>query len=170
MATTTLNHTPAEIARRLLIDKGWGADATGKYREVNKQLGKEQRTALEYWGSSWPVFAEGEPEGPPDSIIVVRTTAGVQHGRRQADGRIESHFGLQFAIRAAKHTSGRNKAMTLADQLDQETTMVNVSWEGSVYEVWSIGRTGDVMVMGADAPNSKRKLFTINALMAVVLR
>lgn len=165
MAAADLNHSPPEIARKLCIDKGWGAEAT----DASYTGGGSTALPLKYKGAAWPVFANGEPE-MPDSCLMWFPAASRVHGRDHVEGVTHEHFGVQLTVRAARESAGWVKARALANSLDRETTLVNVTIDGSTYLVYSIGRTTGVLSLGKDdASTSKRRYYTIEALMAVIM-
>lgn len=156
-----LQHSPADVVRRMLIDLSLGTDPDA--RPVG----------------AWPVYASGEPgagkpvgtastakTGVPDSIITVYDTLGRQNGRIQFSGEIQEHHGFQVRVRAAGHSAGYAKARAIADGLDKSVYLRTVAIGASRYLVYAVTRTGDVLALGKE-PTSGRRIFTINALVTV---
>lgn len=114
----------------------------------------------------WPVYAAGEPD-KPDSAITVYDTVGRQEGRTHVDGEAQEHHGVQVRVRSAAHTAGYAKARAVAVALDEDVLMNSVHIGAASYRVWAVARTGDVLSLGKESPDSKRSLFTINALVSL---
>lgn len=141
-----LTHSPADVLRWLLIDLGQGSDPAD--------------------GAAWPVFASAEPDSP-DSCLTVYDTAGRDSGRSHPDGERAEHHGVQVRVRATSHREGYQKARAIALALDQDVYRDTVVIGDDAYRVWSVSRTGDVLVLGTNIPGSKRHLFTVNAVVSL---
>lgn len=141
-----LLHQPASILRTLLVSLGVGANPSP--------------TAV------WPIQDTSEPDAP-DNSITIYDTQGRTQGRIQFTGETQEIHGIQIRIRAASSTVGWAKARSIARVLDVEILRNLVTVEGSVYLVQAVTRTSDVLSLGKETPNSKRSVFTINALMSV---
>lgn len=140
----TLLHSPADIVRRVLIAASLGTDPPN---------------------TSWPIYAGSEPDSP-DSVITIYDTTGVDSGRTAPDRERQEHHGIQVRIRAPNHRDGYVKSRAIAVGLDT-IYQSSVTIDGTTYLVHSITRTSDVIPLGKEAPSSKRRLFTINALVMV---
>lgn len=142
----SLIHSPSQIISQLLIDLALGtapADA-----------------------GSWPVHFSGEPNSP-DNVITVYDAAGVSDGRTQVDGQMQEHHGIQVRIRSTNHGTGFTKARAIAVALDESVLLNSVAISGSVYLVYAVSRTGDVIALGKNHPIGDFNLFTINAVVAL---
>lgn len=142
----TLDYSPADIVRWLMVNKGLGTDPADS--------------------DPWPVFAADEPDSP-DAVITVYDTVGRLGGRTQTNGEQQEHHGLQVRIRAGDHVTGWKKARAIATSFDQLVYRNTVTVGSKSYLVHSISRAGDVLSLGKETPTSRRKLFTINVLVSV---
>lgn|SRR3990167_993558 len=140
-----LIHSPADVLRRVLITLGHG---------VNPPL------------TTWPIYAAGEPN-TPDNCITVYDTEGRNDGRSMIDGEQWEHYGVQVRIRSTTHKVGYAKAQAIAEALDQEIYDEVETIDTTTYLLHSVSRTSRVLALGKDTPNSKRTLFTINALVSL---
>lgn len=138
-----LSHSPAAIVRKMLVDLGLG----------------NAHTSL-----TWPVFVSAEPD-MPDNAITVYDTAGRDHGRVM-QGERQGMRGVQVRVRATHPAIGYAKADAVAMALDGVYQRA-VSVDGAAYQVHAITRTGDISALGKEAPDSRRSLFTLNALINV---
>lgn len=154
----TLAYSPAKILRQCFINLGLAADATG--------AGKYRASDGKYVGSAWPAFSDGEPDSP-DSCITVYGTAGTSTGREMVSGQRQEHHGVQVRIRAQEETAGYAKANALAQAMDQSILMNIVTIGAHSYRLWAVTRTSDVLYIGTEGATSKRRIYTINAKMAV---
>lgn len=144
----TLTHSPADVIRRLLIQLGHG-------------------TTPEDSGE-WPIYVATEPDSP-DNAITLYDTAGINQGDHMIDGERQEKHGFQVRIRGWDHTTGYTKAREIAVGMDQNVdrtsaTVPDSTGAGVSYTVWSITRSSDVLSLGRDTPQSKRHIFTINAV------
>jgi len=144
--TGTLTHSPADIVRSLLVDLGHGTVPSA--------------------GSTWPVFVGNEPNSPDDAITVYDTTSRMD-GRTQVDGQQHEHHGVQIRIRNGNHVDGYTKARAIAVALDETAYQNTVTISSTSYTVQCVSRVGGVIALGKDTPNTRRNLFTINALVSV---
>jgi hypothetical protein len=143
----TLLYSPADVIRQMFIDLQQGSDPAGN--------------------TAWPVYAADEPS-TPDNVITVYDTDGRDDGRTMPDGERQEHHGFQVRVRADDHPTGYAKARAIAVALDQSVTQRSVNLAGGQgthgYVVWSVSRTSDVLALGKEAPDSRRKLFTVNGV------
>lgn len=140
-----MTHSPAEVVRAVLLEKALGS---------SPDLAPLQ---------AWPIYVGGEP-GSPDSVITVYGTAGVDHGREIVEGEVTGPYGFQIRLRSNDYPTGRDKIETIWDTLSQSTYRVPVSVGSQDYFVHAIVRFGDILELGKESPNSKRSLFTFNAM------
>ena len=144
--SVTLTHSPADILRWLLVSLGAGSAPSSS--------------------SDWPIFATQEPDRP-DNCITVFDTAGVLDGRQMPTGVQMEHEGWQIRIRARTHNVGWQKAKEIADLLDQSVVRYVVVIGGHQYLVQCVSRTSGVLSLGEESPQTKRRVFTLNGIMAV---
>lgn len=135
----TLSHSPAKVVRELLILAGFGTDA-----------------------GQWPIKVNGEPD-LPDNCLTVYDVAGRDDGY-VAFGERQTWHGIQVRIRSSNPEAGYAKANDIAIYLDTPVIDAQVTIASAVYLVRSFNRTSDVLPLGRDAPNSNRRVFTIDAL------
>lgn len=120
-----------------------------------------------YVGLPWPVFASGEPD-IPDNCITVYDTTGIKDTRNMYGGLVFYHLGFQVRIRAVDHTSGWLKAEEIQDALAKQVLRRQiVVTDGNTYLVQCIAKIGRILDLGKDMGNSKRTLFTLNALVTM---
>lgn len=150
----TLDHSPADIVRWLLVAK-----SLGSAWNASPQL-------------TWPVYAAGEPP-KPDNVITIYDTTGISHGSVMTDGELQGHYGFQIMVRALDHPTGFAKAnrirATLAQSVDDVTVSIpHLTAAGSaLYVVQNIAQIGDVISLGANVPNEKTFRFSLNAVVNV---
>ena len=144
----TLPHSQADIVAQLLI-----RDAVGVDPDVSP-LG------------AWPVYVGGEPN-TPDNCLTVYDTVGTDDGSFMVNGELFSHEGVQIRIRAKDHRTGWTKADSIQIHLAKEVLDDAVTVSGTTYLIHNFSRISRVLVLGKDAPTSKRSLFTLNALVSV---
>lgn len=138
----TLTHSPAQILRKLLIDLGL-AETTG----------------------DWTCYFSVAPDSPDKAVITFDTEGRVQ-GRTHVDGETQLAHGVQIQVRGTPaHEIGYARAMVIAVGLDG-FSRATVTINAVSYLVQAVTRTSDVISLGiGDA--SRRRLFTINAVMSV---
>lgn len=142
-----LDHSPADILRKLFIIKGYGGDpATSPL-------------------PGWPVYASGEPS-EPDAAITIYDTTGRVLGR-DFTGWNTTHHGIQIRIRASAHTSGYLKANAIAVAMDRGFFQANVTIGSANYKVETFTRTSDILPLGKESAPSKRRIFTINGTLVL---
>lgn len=145
-------HAPADVIRWLLINLGLGiaptvADLT-----------------------DWQVSAEKERDSP-DNTITVYDTDGADDGRSMVDGTIFYHYGFQVRVRGHSHQLGWRKANDIRTALAKNVSFTDVTVNDGIsagnYVVYSVVRIGGVLSLGWDDPNTRRHLFTVNALVTL---
>ena len=138
----SLAHSAVQVLRELLIKLGGGTDPDDE--------------------DSWPIYATREPE-TPDSLITITGTTGYLKGRRMYDGYTFEHPGAQIRIRAYGHDTAFTKANALAVLIDA-ACLETVTIGSSTYTVYNVKRTGPIIDLGKEVPQSKRNIFTINVV------
>lgn len=108
-------------------------------------------------------FSEGNT---PDNCITVYNTTGTTQGATQIDGVLQIHHGIQIRIRGDNPKTAYSKANEIAVALDG-LQQRNVTIESTNYVVAAARRTSDVLDLGNEVPTSKRRIFTINAIVAL---
>lgn len=141
----SLDHSPADIMRYLLIDLELGTLPTDS--------------------EDWPISVTQEVEDP-DNAITLFDTSGTRQGR-VFGGEIQEHEGFQVRIRATSHPIGQTKANAIKEALDKSILNVQVAIEGTTYIVHSVSRRSGIFYLGQDVTSSKRVIFTINAVVAL---
>lgn len=146
-----LDHAPSAIIQHLLVTMGLGTYPSDS--------------------GLWPISATKEPD-LPDNCVTIYDTVGVQHGRDQIQGDKLEHYGIQFRIRSNDPIAGYAKAKNISTQVDRNVRLENVTISGDQYVVWAITRTSAVIPLpptssGMEVPTSKRRIWTINAIVAI---
>lgn len=139
----SLTHSPADIVRKLLIDLGLGTTPSA--------------------AGAWPVHTAHEPN-EPDSAITVIGASPRDNGRVMIDGERQEKPGFQVRVRDANYSNGATKARAIAIALDESVNLTSVTIGSSVYLVQSISRTSGILPFGEEKPESRRSIFTINAV------
>lgn len=141
-----LDHSPADVVRQLLVDLSLATTPED--------------------GGAWPAYVGRVPDSP-DEAMILTDTAGIDHGRTAPDGVRHEHHGFQIMLRARTHEDGYPKARAVAVALDEDVSLASVVVRSATYLVHTITRTTDVIPLGRESPASDRRLFTINALVAL---
>ena len=136
-----MNHSPAEILRKLFIDLGLGTSA-----------------------SAWPVYVGTMPESP-DNCIQISDTEPVESRRNQVTGDTAFVYGVQIMVRASTFPLLRGKAMAVNEAMDRDVLRTSVMLDGIGYVVQAVS-SGFGIPLGAEGV-SKRQLRSINARMVV---
>ncbi len=147
----SLDESPADILRYLLVALGHGVlpVAGGNYSN-----------------GVWPIYVDGEPSAP-DETVTLYDTEGRDSGRDMVGGSRFEHHGVQVRVRGKDHASAYAKARRLAISMDVDLYQENVEVGDNRYIVQCVDRQGDVLRLGRDAPNSNRRLFTVNVMVVV---
>lgn len=141
-------HLVGEIIQHLFIGYGLGVDPDILPR------------------GSWPVYSTTLPTHP-DNLIVVRGTTGRSHGRTMVDGETLNHYGFQVMIRAVDDRIGNRKAEDIRYKMQVAMYQNVITIGASRYLIPCISNIGQVLCLGFDHPNSKRSLFSLNAVSAI---
>lgn len=83
------------------------------------------------------------------------------------DGEEQEHYGIQVRIRAAADVQAFAKANEVAEVLAKDLYDESVTISSSTYLVHSFSRTGTILALGYDNPNSKRTIYVINGLVCL---
>lgn len=146
-----LSHSPAEINAELL--RQWDVPST-----------------------PWVYYDSNEPDASAvgDEIVTMYDTEGMEDGRAMIDGELWNHWGIQARIRSSEHTDGWLHANAIrnfwATQINQAVVAMkdkDGNLDGSRYLIWCIAHIGPVLALGKNVPNTKRSIFTVNAISAI---
>lgn len=141
-----LLHSAADILRALVIDLGLGADPD--------------------LGGAWPVYVASEPS-MPDNCVTLTDTTPQYDMRAMIDGETSFHLAWQVRVRGADHPTGQNKIDAIRVGLDEQIYANKLTLGSAVYIVYNVAKSGGVLYLGTDVPNSKRSLFTLNGYVAL---
>lgn len=83
------------------------------------------------------------------------------------DGETLWHYGFQIRFRATNDRVGNLKAEEVRYRMQTGMYQTHVTIDSSVYLIPCISNIGDVLILGIDNPNTKRSLFSLNALSAI---
>lgn len=136
----SLEHSPADISRAVLVNAGAGTDPSAN--------------------TAWPIYAAGEPSSP-DECITVYDTSARSDGRSMKDGEQWYHFGIQVRIRTKTHQGGFVKAWAVKKIMDESINQLNISVSSDLYYFHCFTNT-NITYAGKETPTSKRSIFTIN--------
>lgn len=144
----TLQHSPADVLRYLLIDHSMGGLPSGVSN------------------ADWSIFVDNEPDSP-DNCITVYNSVSKQNGRVMVGEVCELH-GIQVRVRSQISKTGYNKIREIAVEIDENVIIDTVTIGTATYCVHSFKRTTDIISFGKDTPNqSKRHIHTFNGLLTV---
>jgi hypothetical protein len=140
-----LEHSPADVLRRALIAVNLGADPPA---------------------TPWPAYTSAEPASP-DNVLTCYDTADAT-GERDGWGDRSEFHGVQVRVRAATFAVGWTKANAISIAMDKTLVRLLVTMPGGAkYLLEAVTRTSGVLDLGTDGSTTKRRLFTINALVTV---
>jgi len=142
----SLNHSPADIMRHTLVELGLGTLPTSR--------------------EDWPISYSQEPDSPDDAITLYDTTSRID-GRSHLSGETWLHYGIQVRIRSYAVSPGRTKANAITEALDKDIQYRPITIAGTTYIVYTVTRTTDSVSLGKEVRDTKRNLFTINAVVAL---
>jgi hypothetical protein len=78
------------------------------------------------------------------------------------------HYGTQIRVRS-NGENGFTKAMNISQGLDKTVNRTSVEVGSAIYTVNAITRTSGVLSLGYEHGSSRRKLWTVNALMSLTM-
>lgn len=114
----------------------------------------------------WPSYATKEPD-LPDDCVTVYNTQGRDNGRIMISGeRVEQH-GIQIRVRCQDPTEGYTKANEIATSLDEDLYALHLTVGAHTYLIHCFNRTGDIIDLGEERPNSARSVYTFNGLLVI---
>jgi hypothetical protein len=135
----TLQHSPADIVRQVLVD----ANLLG----------------------SLAAYVGSEPDHP-DDVVTLYSTAGKSDGRTMVDSEEQLRFGVQIRVRYTDSANGYAYASQLAESMDT-VRMRTVTLDSVRYLVPCLQRLGPVRDLGKALPSSKRNLYTFDLTSAI---
>lgn len=144
---STLAHTPADVVRYVLVDLGLG--------DLPQQL------------TAWSIYAERM--GDYDYSICVTTTEGILNGFNQVQGEAFEHHGIQIRCRSVNPAFTYRKMSQVQEAIDKLISSYLITipdTETGVdcnYIVDAVTRTGTIISMGMEIPQSGRFSYTLNA-------
>ncbi len=142
-----LQHSPADILARAMIALAMGSDPTEEPLD------------------DWPVYVNSEPK-LPDNCLTVYDTSPKYDGRSMIDGETWQHYGIQVRIRATTFEVALLRAEFIRVDLNETLYDETVIIAGTEYLIHCASST-NLLRLGADSPNSKRQLFTVNAALSL---
>lgn len=146
---TQLYHSPAEILVQALVNKGVVGDARGT--------------------GNWPCHYAEEPDGHGihDDVVTIYDTQGKIDGYSQHDGYVWEHQGFQVRIRSNTFRKGWRKADELLQTMSRSINLETITLDNRTYLLYCVGEVGPIMNVGKEAPNSSRRIWTINGTLAI---
>jgi hypothetical protein len=141
-----LNHSPADILRRVIISLTVGTDPD------NRQ--------------AWPVYAANEPN-LPDNCITVYDSVGRYNGRLMNTGRTVDQSGFQVRVRSETSTLGYARACLIRVKMCEEIYDEVITLGTTRYRIQSVNNVGEVIALGKELETSKRFIFVVNGFMVV---
>jgi hypothetical protein len=148
-----MNHSPAEIRARSIIDAGVASDPASDKEVLD----------------DWPAFI-GTMMESPDNQIATYNTQGLTQGRDMRGGRMSTFPGIQFKVRGSDYGDGYRKAEAIVEHLDgikREELYITEDGTNYFYVIHSVIRVGDILDIGADPSGRRRNQFTINAVVRI---
>lgn len=137
-----LDHSPAEILAKLLIDNSLATDPAD--------------------AGSWPA-AFAQMQNTPDNAISIKGTESDLQNRSMIDGEQFERYGLSILVRGTDFETGEDKARDIAVALDGYVLKI-VAIGSTTYRLHNISRSGGVLNLGEEQ-GSSRFLFSINVLL-----
>lgn len=148
--STTLIDSPAQIVQALLVQLGLATDPV-----LNP-------------GAAWPAFVRSEPN-VPDDCITVKDTAGVSDGRSMINGELWEHYGFQIRVRSTSDQVGWNQAEAIREGLAKVYMATVKTPDNQRWTVQAVTGIKEVLPLGKDTSASKRSLFTVNAMLPLIV-
>ena len=115
---------------------------------------------------SWPVYCSTLPEDPDNALSVIGTAPVIQ-GRKQYNGEVQQHYGIQLTVRSITHAIGSAKIVAIAETFSTSVLRDSVTIDSSIYTVQSISIKSGPIPLGDEVPQSKRQIFTLNITAAI---
>jgi hypothetical protein len=153
-----VNHSPAQIVRRLLIGLGLGSDVDAGGQPEGE----------------WPVYDNDEPDRP-DNTVTLFDYDGPDEGSTQPDGEMQGLDALQIRVRCKTKIAGWRKAYEIKQAIEKSPLVggqaynVNVGIETTWYKIHCFSRISNVIPLGKETPTSTRKIFVVNCLVDVIM-
>jgi hypothetical protein len=118
---------------------------------------------------SWPAYHSYLPDKKNvDDVIAVYDSAAVDQGRT-ADGESQQFYGIQISLRSDDIDEATFKGRTILRAIDRQTHNRTVIVNGFTYLIHDMTTSGDLVNAGVENPTTRRRLFTINAIVALTM-
>jgi len=117
-----------------------------------------------------PIHVGVQPN-TPDNVITIKDTAQRSDARIMSNSDYDTHYGVQFRVRGINHQVAFNIAYALLDILIYDIyydTVNTIPNDPNSYLIICLVDPG-IFYMGMDSPQSRRVVFTINALVPIVI-
>ena len=150
----SIQHSPADILRWLLVNAGQLADPTVVSGTPPLPTG------------NWPGYVAVEPN-LPDNCVTLFDTDGTPDGRAMPTGLVYYHYGCQLRVRSTTQNAGYVEAKALQQYISESILMNTVVIAGNSYLVHCCSGIGEPVRIGQDRPNSGRFLHTLNLMIAL---
>ena len=113
----------------------------------------------------WPLYVSTLPEGV-DELGAVFNTTPVKDGRIMDGGDTLQHYGIEILIRALTEEVGWGRCVLIAEDLDtiHNETVVR---DAVSYQIRNVSRVGGINSLGQEEGTKRRRLFSINFIMAL---
>jgi len=152
--TSILSHSPAEVAKALVILRGQG---------------NQPNT----WGP-WPTYVSSQPD-KPDNILFLLDIGSPLSGRNHVTGATLVHYTVEFNVRGVRgpstgtggYTSAWEKIGLICNMLDSSVLNTQVTVGGFAYTIHAATRLGDISSQGPDQTNRERYLFSTPYALAI---
>lgn len=145
-------YSPADITARLLVDAGVGV--------TGGTVG------------DWPIFTADEASDP-DNVITVYDRDAPNQGRTMPDSEVQGQSGLQIRVRATDHLTGWAKCdeiFSLLSSVYDTRVQIQLHPSGSKnFNVHNYCGISNIIPIGKDVSNTRRRLFTINCTVSMRL-
>lgn len=132
----------AEVVRQLLVDLGVADDPPD---------------------GAYPARALGEEDTPDDHITVYNTTAA-RLGRVHTSGKFVQNPGFQVRVRSGDETTALVKADAIRTALSGVLRRT-VTVDAVDHTVQCVSQLGEVIDLGVDTPQTRRRLCTLNGVL-----
>lgn len=142
------DHTTADVIRWALINNLLGTDPADE--------------------GTWPIYVNLLPN-EPDNCITVNDTVGKVEAYIQTDGEVAEQPGIQIIVRSETEQVGVTKIYAIANELDTIFRNSTVTISSSTYTIHTATRTTNILALGYENPQTKRNLFSTNAIVSLTM-
>ncbi len=130
---------------------------------INNLLGTDPADA-----GSWPIHVNVLPDDP-SNVIVVNDTVGKIEAYIQTNGEVVDYPGIQVIVRSDTEQVGLTKIYSIANEIDTIFKNSTLTISGSTYTIHTITRTTNILALGYENPQTKRNLFSTNAIVCLTM-